>query len=747
MNSQTVYEEIVLPTREYREYNPSRETRESNNPVLRDNFTPKDNKSNNKVLNYPEIEIVKKNEFTQIYKPNSKEPLPEPREPVPEPIQEPAVEEQKVLMRKSRTLEHKQLGNRRSSVRNITQIFEEKTAQKSKSFTLNRISNKDKNRRTSVREFARLFDSMAQDNCTDQLINTSLTRSTSYHKKQDIMRTATNYINFETVYSGPSSARDSPQLYMNISPSSPLKTSTSNYENWTIRENSPTYGNISPPKRYTPSLGDPYEEVFPMKYKKIPETGEIVKSNSNYTFSMDSMSPVPTNHYRALSQSSLLQELTYPKLEQVGSAERQEPEFKKPRAETIATIRMEESQTAVGKFPVTFHRTELADSYGYNSSNQISGLLMTVYRTHVNFTGDYLGKLPANIMLMDILMFQQDPEDNRLLNLIVKTGNEFQSHIFSSPSNQIDDVLACLREAVSEEKTSSLQSSDSEEYFALLLGCIPVTSATGKVAQGVEKIFATHKLSQSVQVRLDVRDGLIMYPFGRSQSLCAYKHEQVKGVAVWEKDSRVLGIVTQIKASKFICYAVRFNRTNQLQSAFTSIRHYCKGEVAEEKKKNAWYMNLISKSKIKSQSNSEGNSRSSTPVDQIDPDTFTLLYLGTTQTDYRNFSPECILHEHSNLIEGKNVLEMVAPAPTTILNVLDNSLRLTDRDKVHFRKRVYQRRMVVACLAATGSDNLIGLVTERPGTNDLKCSIFRPLFSEAGQVAQHVTNKLKLTEF
>lgn len=77
-----------------------------------------------------------------------------------------------------------------------------------------------------------------------------------------------------------------------------------------------------------------------------------------------------------------------------------------------------------------------------------------------------------------------------------------------------------------------------------------------------------------------------LYPFGRSQSICVYKKDQIKGVAVWENDPRVLGIVAQTKAGKFLCYALRFNRTNQLQAAFSSIRRFCTGEVAEEKKKN-----------------------------------------------------------------------------------------------------------------------------------------------------------------
>ena len=123
-----------------------------------------------------------------------------------------------------------------------------------------------------------------------------------------------------------------------------------------------------------------------------------------------------------------------------------------------------------------------------------------------------------------------------------------------------------------------------------------------------------------------------------------------------------------------------------------------------------------------------------------------LLYLGTTQPDNRNFTPECIQEEHSNLINGRNVSELVAPPVTTLLNVSEKSLRITDKDKVHFLKRVYQRGTVVTCMASRGQDNLLGLVTERGGTNELRCSIFRPLFSEATQVATHVTTKLKLID-
>ena len=157
-------------------------------------------------------------------------------------------------------------------------------------------------------------------------------------------------------------------------------------------------------------------------------------------------------------------------------------------------------------------------------------------------------------------------------------------------------------------------------------------------------------------------------------------------------------------------------------------------------------MNLISKKKVRSQNNSD-SSRPSTPtVDLTDPDTFSLLYLGTTEPDNRNFTSECIQQEYNNLLEGRNVSELMAPSPTVILNVSDNSLRLTEREKIHFIKRVYQRRMVLACVSAAASDGIVGLVTQRPGNHELRCSIFKSLHSEAGQVAQHVTSKLQLHE-
>ena len=79
--------------------------------------------------------------------------------------------------------------------------------------------------------------------------------------------------------------------------------------------------------------------------------------------------------------------------------------------------------------------------------------------------------------------------------------------------------------------------------------------------------------------------GFQIYPFGRSQSICNYRHDQVKAVAVWERDPRVLGVVATLRPGKQICYTLRFNRTNQLQTAFSTIRHFCRGEPQEDSKK------------------------------------------------------------------------------------------------------------------------------------------------------------------
>ena len=57
-------------------------------------------------------------------------------------------------------------------------------------------------------------------------------------RKKALERTVTDYINLTPVCSGPPSARDSPQLYMNVS-LSPVKTSPSSYENWTQIETQP----------------------------------------------------------------------------------------------------------------------------------------------------------------------------------------------------------------------------------------------------------------------------------------------------------------------------------------------------------------------------------------------------------------------------------------------------------------------------------------------------------------------------
>ena len=141
------------------------------------------------------------------------------------------------------------------------------------------------------------------------------------------------------------------------------------------------------------------------------------------------------------------------------SADRQAPTFLKPRSETIATIGTEECEKALGRFSVIFHRTE-SDLNSDNSTNQMRGFVATqltlvVYKTRISFSQVNTNKLPSNIFFMDLLMFQLDPMDTQFMNLVVRTGNEFQTHKFSSPSNALDDVIACLREAVTEEKVSS----------------------------------------------------------------------------------------------------------------------------------------------------------------------------------------------------------------------------------------------------------------------------------------------------
>ena len=141
------------------------------------------------------------------------------------------------------------------------------------------------------------------------------------------------------------------------------------------------------------------------------------------------------------------------------SPERQAPTFQKPRSETIATTGTEECEKALGRFSVIFHQNE-SELYSDNSTNQKRGfeatqLTLVVYKTRINFSEGNTNKLPSNILLMDLLMFQLDPLDTQFMNMVVRTGNEFQTHKFSSPSNGLDDVITCLREAVTEEKVSS----------------------------------------------------------------------------------------------------------------------------------------------------------------------------------------------------------------------------------------------------------------------------------------------------
>lgn len=243
METRTIYNTVVIPIRTNLEYNPSRPTRPSNNPVLRESFSSQNTtRTNDRNLNYPQIEIGRgQNVFTQVYQPNVAEPKLELTQSKPEPkleLTQSKPEASEVLVgdisaRKCRTLGHRQS----SSVRNITRQFEERTALKSKSYTLNRTAGGTRGvRRTSVREMAQLYDTMAQDNRRDQLTQAtpSLSHSSSFIRKRAVMRTATDYSNLTPLCSDPSS----PQLYMNVSPQS-LQTSSSCYENWTLSEASP----------------------------------------------------------------------------------------------------------------------------------------------------------------------------------------------------------------------------------------------------------------------------------------------------------------------------------------------------------------------------------------------------------------------------------------------------------------------------------------------------------------------------
>ena len=179
--SNTVYDQVVLP--QITEFTPSRQTRESENPVLRGVFTPhKPARGPDRHLNYIEVEIKKRpaknetqtSEFTQVYEPNN---------PVLTETKDTALFENHEVVRKCRTLGHTQLTKRRSSVLNMAQLFENKS-NIPKSRSMNRIGRQETNRGTSVREMAQLYDIMAHDNCQDQKVQreTSLTRSTSYFR-------------------------------------------------------------------------------------------------------------------------------------------------------------------------------------------------------------------------------------------------------------------------------------------------------------------------------------------------------------------------------------------------------------------------------------------------------------------------------------------------------------------------------------------------------------------------------------
>ena len=178
--SNTIYDQVVIP--QIQEFNPSRQTRESNNPVLQAGFTSyKPHRDADRHLNYIEVEIRKRpvkketppSEFTQVYKPNNA---------VSNEADDNEVFDSHKVVRKCRTIGHTQLTKRRSSVLNIAQQFENRSDNLPKSRSMNRIARHDTNRRTSVREMARLFDTMVQDNSQDQSVQraSSLTRSTSY---------------------------------------------------------------------------------------------------------------------------------------------------------------------------------------------------------------------------------------------------------------------------------------------------------------------------------------------------------------------------------------------------------------------------------------------------------------------------------------------------------------------------------------------------------------------------------------
>ena len=179
--SNTVYDQVVLP--QIQEFNPCRKTRESNNPVLQAGFTPHTPaRGCERHLNYIEVEIKKRpiknenqtSEFTQVYQPNNA---------VASETEESEVFDSHEVVRKCRTLGHSQLTKRRTSVLDMAEQFENKSAHILKSRSLNRIGRRDTNR-TSVREMAQIYDTMAQDNSQDQLVQRRgcLTRSTSYFR-------------------------------------------------------------------------------------------------------------------------------------------------------------------------------------------------------------------------------------------------------------------------------------------------------------------------------------------------------------------------------------------------------------------------------------------------------------------------------------------------------------------------------------------------------------------------------------
>ena len=187
-DTSTEYAQIVLG-RKGAEFQPSRLTRPSDTPALQLGFIPehltgKPAQRITRHLNYPEIEIIGARPVLKTHQPEITPPSPTKPEPA-SPREESAAGEQ-AWRRKYRTLEHRRL-SQRSSVLNIAHQFERsEESPLSKSVSLTRLASKEvarkPARRTSVKEMAQLYDTMARDNSLDQLTqrDNSLSRSTSY---------------------------------------------------------------------------------------------------------------------------------------------------------------------------------------------------------------------------------------------------------------------------------------------------------------------------------------------------------------------------------------------------------------------------------------------------------------------------------------------------------------------------------------------------------------------------------------